>query len=264
MVIPTLLACVLVTPQPPKPNWELATIKSVICSNVVIVAVDKDPDLWVNLLGVGTPETVDPLKDKFLIGAPDPNWLRSWLPRGTRVWMERRGVTASGRPLVFLYRVGDLFCWNSFLVRSGGAFAARQVDYPEFDEFAGLERAAKERGIGLWQGYRAQFPADSAGNRVADARDRAPSTSVHHAVTGATVGAKTTHRKRRVYARQDWSRLDAMLGNMMYQMLYPPPSSGGYGSGSGAFGRPRDQIVSSYIRPDGTYVSPYLRSTPSP
>ena len=62
MVIPALLACTLATPQPPKPNWELATIKSVICSNVVVVAIDMDPDLWVNLLGAGTPETVDPLK----------------------------------------------------------------------------------------------------------------------------------------------------------------------------------------------------------
>ncbi|MBV8318082.1 MAG: hypothetical protein JOZ53_24325 [Planctomycetaceae bacterium] len=164
MVIPTLLACVLVTPQPPKPNWELATIKSVICSNVVIVAVDKDPDLWVNLLGVGTPETVDPLKDKFLIGAPDPNWLRSWLPRGTRVWMERRRATASGRPLAFLYRIGDEFCYNSFLVCSGGAFAARQVKFPEFDEFAVLERAAKGQKIAAYPAFRGalRYPPSEA------------------------------------------------------------------------------------------------------
>jgi len=233
MVIPTLLACVLVTPQPPKPNWELATIKSVICSNVVIVAVDKDPDLWVNLLGVGTPETVDPLKDKFLIGAPDPNWLRSWLPRGTRVWMERRGVTASGRPLVFLYRVGDLFCYNSFLVRSGGAFAARQADYPEFDEFAGLERAARERGDGLWRGY----PADNlgTGNPVAAARDRGPSTQVHTTApsVGETVGARTTHKKRRSYVRQDWARFDAALGGVLNRALYggmgPAPAGAPFG-----------------------------------
>ena len=228
MVIPTLLAYVLVTPQPPKPNWELATVKSVICSSVVVVAVETDPDLWVGLLGVGTPETVDPLKDTFLIGKPDPDWLRSWLPRGERVWMERRGVTASGRPLVFLYRVGDQFCYNSFLVRSGGAFAARQVDYPEFDEFAGLERAAKERGDGLWRGYPvAARDATVRDSAVAD-RDHSPSTQVHSTApsAGSSVGARTTHRKRRVYARQDWSRLDAAMGGMLNQAL-----SSGFGVG---------------------------------
>jgi hypothetical protein len=242
MITTTLLAFVLATPQSPNPNWELAKIKDVICSNVVIVATDKDPDLWVGLLGVGTPETVDPLKDKFLIGKPDPDWLRSWLPRGTPVWMERRGETASGRPLVFLYRVGDQFCYNSFLVRSGGAFAAKQIEFPEFAEFAGLERAARERGTGLWYGYQAQLPADHlvVSNQVAGpeatvrdpeigagaARGHSPSP-VAPAVparssVGETVGAQPTYRKRRSYVRQDWARFDATLGNMLNQAPSAP------------------------------------------
>lgn len=275
MITSTLLACFLMTPQPPNPNWELASIKNVICNNVVIVAIDQDPDLWVDLLGVGTPETIDPLKDRFLIGKHDLNWLQSWLPRGTPVWMERRGATASGRPLVFLYRIGDQFCWNSFLVSSGGAFAAKQIEFQEFSKFALMERTAREQRTGLWQGYQIPLPAHdpTAQSPIGypeigthAAQDSPPSPKpiqTHHPVptrssAGSPVSTKTTSKKRPPYARQDWSRLDAMMNTVIYQALY----GGGYGLGYGAFDPAKTQHVDGYYRSNGTYVNPYWRRQP--
>jgi hypothetical protein len=67
-------------------------------------------------------------------------------------------VSSSGRPIVLLFRLADLYCWNAHLVKVGAAFAARQIDFPEFEKLVSIEDTAQRRGSGIWRGYSTEPP----------------------------------------------------------------------------------------------------------
>lgn len=252
----------------PNPRCERATIVSVMSSDTVVVSVDGDPSLWVQLLGVGTPETADARKDRWLIGLPDPRWLDRWLPAGTPVWMERRGKTATGRPLVLLYRMDGL-CWNAFLVQTGGAYATEQLKFPEFSKLSSYEATAREKGLGLWRGYaaaKAEQAAVAPAPVVAARPKRTPAARPAVASAGGEktppkVVSATPRRRRPRYASQAEARaqVDAMMWGMMAPYLAGPrraPSYGGVGMGGfGGFG----MGGGIGVNPNQHYVRPHMR-----
>ena len=228
MLAPLLIALSLAligqSPQS-RPEREVVTVRLVINSNTVAVATADDPMLWVTLLGVGTPETVDPEKPDFLVGKADPGWLASWLAPGRKALMERRGTSVTGRPLVLLYRAGDGLCWNAYLVKVGAAFAARQIEFPEYGKLASLGSDAQRQGLGIWRGYVAAEPARAAREAVAVAMPGEQSGG-YASVQRFNPANFPPHAKKR-YASQEAARyqLDSMMGAMMTPTLYP---GGGY------------------------------------
>ncbi len=129
----SLLALTLVA----VPAREIVTVQQVLATNVIIVATSTEKKLYINLFGVGTPETPDPNKHEHLLGKPDPCWTYTYLPSGTQVEMERCGTNYKGCVLARLFRIPDGLCWNDWLVERGGGFAL-------VAELVGYEVAARE------------------------------------------------------------------------------------------------------------------------
>jgi endonuclease YncB( thermonuclease family) len=237
--------------QPLRPDREAITIRMVVNTNTVVVSTVKDPTLWVTLLGVGTPETIDPRKPGYLLGKPDLQWLASWLAPGTRAHMERRGETTSGRPLVFLYRLEDGYCWNAHLIKVGAAFAARQVDFSEFEKLASMEADAQHEGKGLWKGYSPPAPI----RPVREPNEVVSGTYRTERPQSFDPSHFPPHAKKR-YASQAANRLanQQILGQMM--------QGGGNGFGQGYYVGPRQPpghyaggVGSSHK--GGTYINSY-------
>jgi endonuclease YncB( thermonuclease family) len=217
---------------------ETVTIKDVLNSNTVVVQTAAEPNLWVSLLGVGTPDTIDPRKPKhlFALAKEDLGWTRVYLKEGSQARMERMGTTRTGRPLVLLFRLSDGLCWNEWLIRSGGAFftTTDKVNY------ADQESAARAARLGVW----ASLPEPSIKKPEESVTTRRPQMTF----TGVP-GGNAIYRRRR-YARQDWSQFDMMMNSMMSM-----PTYGGV--------NPNQIYVGSYTRSDGTFVRGHMRTMPN-
>jgi hypothetical protein len=220
---------------------EPVTIKMVINTNTVAVATQDDPMLWVTLLGVGTPESIDSRKPDFLLGKLDPRWLASWLAPGTRALMERRGESVSGRPLVFLYRLEDGYCWNAHLVKVGAGFAAHQTEFPEFGKLVSMEEVAQREGAGIWKGYSPAPPEKPALEPVEVL------AAVDQSVRVQSFDPSNFPRPKKVRYK-DQSLVSAYV-NMM---LWSSPMMNGPWNGY-------TQHVNGYFRQNGTWVNPYWR-----
>jgi hypothetical protein len=165
--------------------------------------------------------------------------------------VERRGTSAIGRPLVILCRIEDGLCWSAYLIKTGGAYAYKQVEFRDFKKLLAMEREAKESGVGLWKGYPVQPRASHL-----TARKARP----FYAETVFSPRNFIPPKKRPRYASQAVARaeFDAMMG-AMYRGMY---GAGSYGAG-GSFDPAKTVYVHGYYRSNGTWVEPYWRRPPS-
>ena len=152
-----LAACAPSRATPP-----LDTSPSRLQPNAVVVrAVDGDTvDLRigkrrerVRLIGVNTPETVDPRKPVECYGPEAKEATKHLLPAGTPVYVERDREPRDdyGRLLVYLYRAADGLFVNLELAVSGMAVPLRIApNTTHAGEFADAARAAERSSLGLW------------------------------------------------------------------------------------------------------------------
>ena len=128
---------------------------------IVIEVIDGDTvdvrlvggDERVRLLGIDTPETVDPRRPPECFGAEASSRTHELLPPGTAVILERDVEPRDhfGRLLAYVYRRSDRLLVNHRLVAEGLATplsiapnTARQA------ELASAAIEARRRGRGLW------------------------------------------------------------------------------------------------------------------
>ncbi len=141
-------------PSPPPPVVELpigldTTIDRVIDGDTLIVAGGHR----IRLIGVDTPETMDPRRPVQCFGQEASAFLTDLLPRGTGVRLvgdvEERDFY--DRTLAYAYRLPDGLFVNADLVRQG---YARTLTIPpnvaHADELIVLAQQAREAGRGLW------------------------------------------------------------------------------------------------------------------
>jgi endonuclease YncB( thermonuclease family) len=241
---------------------EVVTIQDVFSTDVVTVSTATEKQLFVSLVGIGTPETADPKKPEHLVGMSDPQWTRLYFKSGDRVYMRRHGKDIFGRVLATLYRIPDQFCWNAWLVECGGAYFA----VTDLVDYSSQEEAAKEARRGIWKALPSPKPTPTP--TVVENGKRS------YNFTGVTGGTAVFARPKVRYTPQDWSQLDAyiaagvnaaMQNDAMAQaamMRSRLPNYGmpmGYG-GSGV--NPNQHQVNGYWR-DGRYVHSYNRTNPN-
>lgn len=110
-------------------------------------------DEIVRLLGVDTPETVDPNRPAQCFGAEASTYLRQLLPEGHPVLVVRDTQTrdAFGRLLAYLFLdVGGTFV-NLELIRNGFADTLSIEPNTTYQaEFAAALRIARSNRVGLW------------------------------------------------------------------------------------------------------------------
>ena len=104
----------------------------------------------VRLIGVDTPETVDPRRPVQRFGREASEFTRT-LVEGKRVRIEydRDRTDRYGRTLAYLHLPDGTFV-NAEIVRQGYGFAYTRFPFRHVEAFRRYEREARERQRGLW------------------------------------------------------------------------------------------------------------------
>lgn len=132
------------------------TVERVIDGDTVVVRLPGGEE-HVRLVGIDTPETVDPRKPVQCFGKEASNRTKALLPKGTAVRLERdvEARDKYGRLLAYLYRDEDGMFVNLDLAEEG---YARPLTIPPnvayADRFAAAAAEAQQAGRGLWRACR--------------------------------------------------------------------------------------------------------------
>lgn len=104
----------------------------------------------VRLIGVDTPESVDPRRPVERFGKEASEFTRR-LAEGKSVRLEYDEETRDqyGRTLAYIY-LPDGTLLNAEIIRQGYGYAYTRFAYRRAEEFVRLEREAREHGRGLW------------------------------------------------------------------------------------------------------------------
>ncbi len=139
--IPALLALVLV----PAVSAAQLVERVVDGDTIVVRGVGR-----VRLIGVDTPETVDPRRPVEFFGREASAFTKRLL-EGQRVRLEydRERADRYGRTLAYVY-LRDGMLANAEIIRLGYGHAYTRFPFRHLDRFRGLEREARAAGRGLW------------------------------------------------------------------------------------------------------------------
>ena len=129
----------------------------------------------VRLIGVDTPETVDPRRPVEFFGREASAFTKRLLEgRRVRLEYDRERNDRFGRTLAYVYLRDGTFA-NAEIVRRGYGHAYTRFPFRHLERFRRLEREAREAGRGLWGAEAAnERPARRAGS-ARDASARSPS-----------------------------------------------------------------------------------------
>lgn len=128
-------------------------VTSVVDGDTVVVRFAPGVEETVRLLGIDTPETVDPSRPIQCFGAEASSHLRRLLPPNTPIRLERDVEARDhfGRLLAYIYRKRDDLFVNLDLVRHGLAdvsFYEPNTTYR--GEFDSSLITARTQSLGLW------------------------------------------------------------------------------------------------------------------
>ncbi len=148
MLFPLVLLAVSCGAPPSGPP----TLVEVIDGDTIAVDVAGNTER-IRLLGVDTPESVDPTRPVQCFGPEAALRLSEWLPVGTTLRLERDTEARDrfGRLLAYVYRSSDDLFINAALLREG--FADLLVFEPNVARVGELEAAlldARTANRGLW------------------------------------------------------------------------------------------------------------------
>lgn len=142
----------LAAPGGPSSHAGAAIVEHVIDGDTVDVRIDGTTER-LRLIGVDTPETVDPDRPAQCFGAEASARTKELLPPGTAVRIERDDVARDryGRLLVYVWRTEDELLVNLDLIAGGFADAVTFGDNEAlYTQFAAAEATARANGVGLW------------------------------------------------------------------------------------------------------------------
>ena len=138
------------TPSNPPPSPP-SSVGPVLVSRVIdgdTIVVDTVGT--VRLIGVDTPETVDPDEPVGCFGPEASSFTRSVATgRMVRLEFDTDRVDRFGRTLAYVYLPDDVFL-NATLVQQGYGYAYTFFPFRYLEQFRGLEREARDARRGLW------------------------------------------------------------------------------------------------------------------
>ena len=133
-------------------------VERVVDGDTVVVRFRGD-DERVRLVGIDTPESVDPRRPVECLGKEAAAHLRQLLPEGTEVRLERdiEARDRYDRLLAYVHRVDDDLFVNLAMLEAG--YAAPLTIPPNVAytaRFSAAARQAREAGRGLWSACQAR------------------------------------------------------------------------------------------------------------
>ena len=156
IAVPVLLAAVLSVLAPAA--TEAQRVERVVDGDTIVVeGVGR-----VRLIGVDTPETVNPRRPVEFFGREASAFTKRLLEgRSVRLEYDRERTDRYGRTLAYVHLVDGTFA-NAEIIRRGYGHAYTRFPFRYLDRFRRLEREARSAGRGLWDP--AASPARAAGN----------------------------------------------------------------------------------------------------
>ena len=131
---------------------DAATVVRVVDGDTIVVRTGGT-DERVRLIGIDTPESVDPRTPVECFGKEASEHAEGLLPEGTPVRLVRDAEARDrfGRLLAYVYRVDDGLFVNLALAEDGYADVATfPPNVAHADEFVAAVARAREAGRGLW------------------------------------------------------------------------------------------------------------------
>lgn len=145
--------------------WLATTaVVSAQATHVVQRVVDGDTVVLtdigtVRLIGVDTPETVDPRRPVEAFGREASEFLKGWLTgQSVTLTFDQARVDRFGRTLGYLHLHDGTFV-NAEIIRRGYGHAYTAFPFRHLEEFRALERDARNDQRGLWAGSTPAPPA---------------------------------------------------------------------------------------------------------
>ena len=132
-----------------------AVVERIVDGDTIVVSTDEGLGLErhekVRLIGVDTPETVDPRRPVELFGKEAADFAeKNLLGRPVRLAFERGLRDRYGRLLAYVF-FEDGTCFNLAIVAEGYGFAYTKYHFMFIDDFRAAERKAREGRRGLWR-----------------------------------------------------------------------------------------------------------------
>jgi len=145
-------ATTAISQQPPTPTRTLYAVIKVIDGDTITISVNGTPET-IRLIGIDTPETVDPRTTVQCFGVEASNKAKELLT-GKNVWIETDAITGQrdkyDRLLAYIYRDDGLFI-NRYLVEHGYAYEyTYTTPYKYQAEFKAAQKSAEAARRGLW------------------------------------------------------------------------------------------------------------------
>jgi micrococcal nuclease len=134
--------------RPTIPPGEDATVERVVDGDTLATSVDR-----VRLIGIDTPESVDPRSPVECFGKEASAFMASLVPPGTRVRLvtDVEPYDRYDRLLAYVYRLDDGLFVNAEMLRRGYASVLTiPPNVAHADQFFVLQRRAREANRGLW------------------------------------------------------------------------------------------------------------------
>lgn len=126
----------------------------------------------VRLIGVDTPETVDPRRPVELFGKEASAFTKRLLEgRRVRLEYDQQRTDRYGRTLAYVYLPDGTFA-NAEIIMRGYGHAYTRFPFRLRDRFRRIEREARSAGVGLWGAEPGGRPAASAPGRTVAAAQR--------------------------------------------------------------------------------------------
>ena len=130
-----------------------ATVERVVDGDTLVIRVQGQTER-VRLIGIDTPESVDPRRPVECFGKEAAAHLAELLPEGTPVRLERdvEARDRFDRLLAYVYRQRDDLFVNLAMVRDGfAAVATFPPNVAHVESFVSAQREAREASRGLWR-----------------------------------------------------------------------------------------------------------------
>jgi len=154
-LVPVLLFAFLAACSSSLPS-EPTVVESPQALPVVTRVIDGDTIVvegvgTVRLIGVDTPETVDPRRPVGYFGKEASDFAKQ-LATGKRVRLEfdQDRTDRYGRTLAYVYLQPENLLLNAEIIRQGYGFAYTRFPFRMMEQFRAFEREAREAGRGLW------------------------------------------------------------------------------------------------------------------
>ena len=153
----------------------LALAPAAIAAQVVERVVDGDTIVVrgvgrVRLIGVDTPETVDPRRPVERFGKEASAFTKRLLEgRRVRLEYDQDRTDRYGRTLAYVYLPDGTFA-NAEIIRRGYGHACTRFPFRHRDRFRRIEREASAAGVGLWGAAPGGQPAPAGSTAAAPRR----------------------------------------------------------------------------------------------